>query len=390
MRYRDGRRSLCLSSQSGCPLTCTFCATGRMRFGRNLTAWEILDQALHFRRLERRRSRSLHGDGRAVSELRRTSSRRRGGFRTSASRTVGRRSRPSGGCRACGASSTRSTSRSASRSRCTLPKTRSGASSCPSTTAIRSPTCSRSAVSTTARTARKVFVEYVMLAGVNDRVEQARELAALLDRKAFKVNLIPYNPTGLYEGSTRRRSRRFVSMLARERAGRDGPADAGAGTSRRPAASSPPRASRSHRVPGRTRAPTIERPCFEDCFVTVLALSAFGAAVPAAGIPLPPIAAGVTVGGIDVGGLTIGGARAKISERFGTPISFSARGPKLEGKPGGAGCGRRRAGRRRRCSRRAGTNAEPAAPGRRRPRGDPPLRRTARPQVPAWRRSTPS
>src|SRR5437588_1073785 len=52
MRYRDGRRSLCLSSQSGCPLTCTFCATGQMRFGRNLTASEILDQALHFRRLE--------------------------------------------------------------------------------------------------------------------------------------------------------------------------------------------------------------------------------------------------------------------------------------------------------------------------------------------------
>src|SRR5581483_6055060 len=52
MLYRDGRRSLCLSSQSGCPLTCTFCATGQMRFGRNLTASEILDQALHFRRLE--------------------------------------------------------------------------------------------------------------------------------------------------------------------------------------------------------------------------------------------------------------------------------------------------------------------------------------------------
>jgi 23S rRNA (adenine2503-C2)-methyltransferase len=50
MRYRDGRRSLCLSSQSGCPLTCTFCATGSMRFGRNLTTSEIVDQALHFRR----------------------------------------------------------------------------------------------------------------------------------------------------------------------------------------------------------------------------------------------------------------------------------------------------------------------------------------------------
>src|SRR5438067_11194909 len=53
MRYRDGRLSLCLSSQSGCPLTCTFCATGQMRFGRNLTACEIIDQALHFRRIER-------------------------------------------------------------------------------------------------------------------------------------------------------------------------------------------------------------------------------------------------------------------------------------------------------------------------------------------------
>ena len=52
MRYRDGRRSVCLSSQSGCPLTCTFCATGQMKFGRNLTASEILDQALHFRRVE--------------------------------------------------------------------------------------------------------------------------------------------------------------------------------------------------------------------------------------------------------------------------------------------------------------------------------------------------
>src|SRR5437763_11375759 len=52
MRYRDGRRSICVSSQSGCPLTCTFCATGAMKLGRNLSAWEILDQALHFRRID--------------------------------------------------------------------------------------------------------------------------------------------------------------------------------------------------------------------------------------------------------------------------------------------------------------------------------------------------
>src|SRR5207237_1048077 len=50
---------------------------------------------------------------------------------------------------------------------------------------------------------RKVFVEYVMLAGVNDSRDDARRLARLLDRKVFKVNLIPYNPTGMYDRSSR-------------------------------------------------------------------------------------------------------------------------------------------------------------------------------------------
>ena len=44
MRYRDGRRSVCVSSQSGCPLTCTFCATGWMGYQRQLTTGEIIAQ----------------------------------------------------------------------------------------------------------------------------------------------------------------------------------------------------------------------------------------------------------------------------------------------------------------------------------------------------------
>jgi 23S rRNA (adenine2503-C2)-methyltransferase len=60
---------------------------------------------------------------------------------------------------------------------------------------------------------RKVFVEYVMLGGVNDRVEQARALAQLLDPKVFKVNLIPYNPTGMYAGSTRKAIAAFKAEL---------------------------------------------------------------------------------------------------------------------------------------------------------------------------------
>jgi 23S rRNA (adenine2503-C2)-methyltransferase len=87
-------------------------------------------------------------------------------------------------------------------------------------------------------TRRRVFVEYVMLAGVNDAPEQARALAALLGREHFKVNLIPYNPWaasaggkaagarpdtppsaagGLYDGSSRERIGAFRHELERAR-----------------------------------------------------------------------------------------------------------------------------------------------------------------------------
>jgi 23S rRNA (adenine2503-C2)-methyltransferase len=62
-----------------------------------------------------------------------------------------------------------------------------------------------------------VFVEYVMLAGVNDSRARARELAAALDPGAFKVNLIPYNPTGLYDGSSREAIAAFKDVLERAR-----------------------------------------------------------------------------------------------------------------------------------------------------------------------------
>jgi 23S rRNA (adenine2503-C2)-methyltransferase len=65
---------------------------------------------------------------------------------------------------------------------------------------------------------RKVFVEYVMLGGVNDSPERARELAALLDPMVFKVNLIPYNPTGSdIKGSSRESIAEFKAVLDRAR-----------------------------------------------------------------------------------------------------------------------------------------------------------------------------
>jgi 23S rRNA (adenine2503-C2)-methyltransferase len=216
MRYRDGRRSLCLSSQSGCPLTCTFCATGSMAFGRNLTASEILDQALHFRRLTEVDHAVFMGMGEPMLNLDEVlaAARRLPGlgitYRRTTVSTVGwlpglRRfvdevDEPIRLALSLHAADDELRSR-------IMPVNE------------RYPVadvvveCRRHAETTR----RRVFVEYVMLAGVNDAPEQARALAELLGREHFKVNVIPYNPTGLYEGSSRDRIVAFRHELERAR-----------------------------------------------------------------------------------------------------------------------------------------------------------------------------
>jgi 23S rRNA (adenine2503-C2)-methyltransferase len=215
MRYRDGRRSVCVSSQSGCPLTCTFCATGQMKFGRNLSADEILDQALHFRRIEPIDHVVFMGMGEPTMNLDEVlaACERLPDLGVSHRRT---------------AISTVGWVPGIDRlAECEMPvalalslhAANDGLRSQLMPVNDRYPlaqvlaACERYR----ARRRRKVFVEYVMLDGVNDLPEHARQLAALLDPRAFKVNLIPYNPTGAYDGSPPERIERFRTILAEHR-----------------------------------------------------------------------------------------------------------------------------------------------------------------------------
>ena len=50
MKHEDGRATVCVSSQVGCPMGCNFCATGKMGFSRNLTVSEIVEQVLFWQR----------------------------------------------------------------------------------------------------------------------------------------------------------------------------------------------------------------------------------------------------------------------------------------------------------------------------------------------------
>ncbi len=212
MRYRDGRRSLCLSSQSGCPLTCSFCATGTMRFGRNLTASEIIDQALHFRRTGDVDHAVFMGMGEPMMNLDNVLAACERlpeigiTHRRTAISTVG-----------WIPGIDRLTEHPA--------PIRLALSLHAADEALRSelmPVNDRYPLSEVLdacrrwyeRKRRMVFVEYVMLSGVNDSHVQATQLAQVLDPRMFKVNLIPFNPTDSpYEGSSPKAIDAFAAEL---------------------------------------------------------------------------------------------------------------------------------------------------------------------------------
>jgi len=235
MRYRDSRRSICVSSQSGCPLTCTFCATGQMKFARNLTASEIVDQALYFRRIEPIDHCVFMGMGEPMLNL-------------DAVLEACERLPDIGVTHRRTAISTVGWIPGIERlAECEMPL-RLALSLHAAEEALRSelmPVNERYPVKDVIeacrafyeRKRRRVFVEYVMLAGVNDRYEQAVALAKLLSPRGadtlagiphraqageqprmFKVNLIPYNPTDVggqdpYQGSSRESIAAFKKAL---------------------------------------------------------------------------------------------------------------------------------------------------------------------------------
>jgi 23S rRNA (adenine2503-C2)-methyltransferase len=214
MIYRDGRRSLCLSSQSGCPLTCTFCATGQMKFHRNLTASEIVDQALHFRRMGSVDHAVFMGMGEPMMNL---------------DHVLGacRRLPDLGITHRRTAISTVGWIPGIERLAEDPMPIRLALSLHAADPALRSelmpvndryplPDVLAACRAFYERKHRQVFVEYVMLGGVNDSHAQAMALAEALDPRMFKVNLIPYNPTGSeYRGSSPKAIAAFKDELER-------------------------------------------------------------------------------------------------------------------------------------------------------------------------------
>jgi len=221
MEHHGERNTVCISSQAGCAYACSFCATGQAGFTRNLTSTEIFDQARYFAKQLARAGRKITnivfmGMGEPFANF------------DAVMAAVALLNDPKGfglGHRHITISTVGLVDK-IERFADAQTQVNLAISLHAATDATRSsmmPVNRKFALDELmgaveryiAKTKRKVFFEYVMLAGINDSDEDARTLAQLMRGPLYHVNLIPYNstPDAAIRGSDDARIWAFAKVL---------------------------------------------------------------------------------------------------------------------------------------------------------------------------------
>jgi len=196
----DGtRRTLCVSTQVGCAMGCAFCATGKLRFRRNLTAGEIASQVNTVQKDAGRISNVVYmGMGEPLANY------------AAVVKSLAILNHPKGkniGIRHITVST------------CGLaPEIRKLASEdelMPINDKYPMVELLKAVRFYQDRTHQRVTFEYVLIKGLNDSASHAKMLVRLLDGVACNVNLIEHNPfpTCKYAGSGSARIREFAAGL---------------------------------------------------------------------------------------------------------------------------------------------------------------------------------
>ena len=224
MRY-DRRRTLCISTQVGCAMGCTFCATGQMGFTRHLSSGEIISQVMYYARM-------LHAENDVVTNVVLMGMGEPFHNYDNTMAAIDRLNDPDGynfGARRF----TISTSGLAPAIRQFASEKRQvnlAVSLHASENSLRvsmMPVNKRYNIEEllqacreyVAATGRRITFEWALINGVNDTPEEARKLAALLKGMLCHVNAIPLNPTTGYEGKATTRERADAFKLVLEQNG---------------------------------------------------------------------------------------------------------------------------------------------------------------------------
>jgi len=219
MRHIDGRNTVCVSSQVGCPLGCLFCATGKMGFKRNLDYSEIIEQVIFFNRYLKKITKhvtnvTFMGMGepflnyenvmKAVRILNDKDGLNIGARSISISTvgiTEGIEKLSEEGIQVNLAISLHSSNN----------KLRS--SLIPMNKKYPIEIILKEVDEYIKKTKRKVMFEYLLIKDVNDSDNLAKELALLMKKPLYFLNLILYNPTGAFKPSPSKRVEGFKKIL---------------------------------------------------------------------------------------------------------------------------------------------------------------------------------
>lgn len=200
MRHLSGRNTLCVSCQAGCPMACSFCATGKLGLIRNLEFYEIIDQVMIA-------ASKLHAEDKKLRNI---------VYMGMGEPMLNYENVAESIRIACTQKKLDLSNRRITISTCGIvPGILRLAEDFPQVSlavSLHAPNDDArkrimpventypidklmEALDTyTEKTNKRVFYEYIMIAGVTDRPEYAHELANLLEGKLAHVNFIPYNP----------------------------------------------------------------------------------------------------------------------------------------------------------------------------------------------------
>ena len=219
MKHKDKRNTICVSSQVGCALGCVFCATGKMGFKRNLKVHEITNQVLFFARYLKKKKEKITnivfmGMGEPflnydnIIESIRVLNDRDGfnlGARHFSISTVGiidGIKKLSNENLEINLAVSLHAADNTLRSKIV-----------PANKTYPLSRILRAIDNYIIKTGRKVMFEYIMIKDVNDKDKHAEQLARIMKKPLYLVNLIAYNPTGTFKPSSSKRIKKFKEIL---------------------------------------------------------------------------------------------------------------------------------------------------------------------------------
>lgn len=221
LRHKDGRNTVCVSSQVGCALGCEFCATGTMGLKRNLEVTEIIEQVLYFSRILKKEDESkgvtnivFMGMGEPFMNYDNV---------IKSIKILNDKDKFNIGARKISISTSGLIDGIKKLAKEDLQVNLAISLHAPND-ALRTSLMRINKKHPLSRlleavdyyiekTSRKVMFEYMMIKDVNDQDIHARELAGLMNKHLYLVNLIPYNPTGKFKASDKKSIERFKHIL---------------------------------------------------------------------------------------------------------------------------------------------------------------------------------